>query len=264
MKQMRLLLLLGLVLLVGNESLDFLFGEARELGSFSQHMNERKTVWDGIYTESQSMAGGVVYEQQCSSCHGEAASGQSGPKLNGSEFFEDWREDNVSSLYGYIRSSMPRRRPPLSDPDYLAVTTYLLRENGFPAGDEPLTFKSMRTVRIEGKEGPQPLPPNSLVQVTGCLTPSGGDWMLSGASEPIRNRNPNSDSPLTDDELRFAQEQPTGNLGFNLTNFFMLGDFDPASHRGHKMVARGALIRRSNADRISLTDIDMVSVACGQ
>ena len=167
-------------------------------------------------------------------------------------------------LGGFTRSNMPRRRPPLDDPDYLAVTTYILRENGFPAGNDGLTVRSMGAVRIEGKDGPKPLPPNALVQVTGCLTPDGVDWDLSMASLPTRSRNSDPERAATEEELTAARELPSGDLTFDLTNFFMLGDFDPAAHAGHKMLARGALIRRPSGDRISLFGLDMVAVACGQ
>ena len=232
-------------------------------GLLPQGGSDSKTVWDGVYSETQAEGGQAVYQENCAVCHGEAASGQSGPQLYGDEFFENWREGSVGTLYRHIRTNMPRRRPPLSDPDYLLVTSYILRENGFPAGDEPLAVVSMNEVRIEGKDGPEPLPPNALVQVTGCLTSDGGDWTLTLASQPSRNRNPDPDRSATPDELELAQSESTGDLTFALTNFFMLGDFDPSPHDGHKMLARGALIRRPSGDRISLTGLDMVAVPCG-
>ncbi len=251
------------LMLVGARAQSF-SGETEGIPTLVQSGAERRTVWDGVYTEAQSASGETVYEQHCAVCHGEAASGQRGPQLVGEEFFEDWREDSLGALYGFIRTNMPRRRPPLEDSDYLAVTTYILRENGFPSGNEGLTVRSMGAVRIEGKDGPKPLPPNSLVQVTGCLTPDGGDWDLTMASEPVRNRNADPEREATEEELKAAMEAPTGDWTFDLTNFFMLGDFDPAAHEGHKMLARGALLRRPSGDRISLFGLDMVAVACGQ
>ena len=228
-----------------------------------QSGGDHKTVWDGVYTEAQSLAGQAVYEEHCSVCHGEAASGQNGPQLHGEIFFENWREDSVGALYSHIRANMPRRQPPLSDPDYLLVTTYILRENGFPAGREPLAPTSIGTVRIEGADGPKPLPSNSLVQVTGCLTPDGGNWTLRKVADLTRNRNSDPDRSATPEELDAARTMPAGNLTLNLTNFFMLGDVNPSDHSGHKMLARGALIRRPAGDRISLTGLDMVAVDCG-
>ena len=257
------ILFVAVLMLVGARA-QFLSGEMEGVRALVQSGTQRVTVWDGVYTEAQSVAGEEVYQQNCAVCHGEAASGQRGPQLVGEEFFEDWREDSLGGLYGFIRSNMPRRRPPLDDPDYLAVTTYILKQNGFPTGNVELTVKSMGAVRIEGKDGPKPLPPGSLVQVTGCLTPDGGDWDLSMASQPVRNRNTDPERAATEEELKAAMDAPSGNLTFDLANFFMLGDFDPAGHAGHKMLARGALIRRPSGDRISLTGLDMVAVACGQ
>ena len=257
------ILFLVALMLVGARA-EFFSGEPERGRALAQSGAETKTVWDGVYTDAQSAAGETVYEQHCAVCHGEAASGQRGPQLLGEEFFEDWREDSLGALYGFIRTNMPRRRPPLEDSDYLAVTTYILKENGFPSGNEGLTVRSMGAVRIEGKDGPKPLPPGSLVQVTGCLTPDGGDWGLSMASPPVRNRNTDLESAATEEELNAARDMPGGDLTFDLANFFMLGDFDPATHSGHKMLARGALIRRPGGDRISLTGLDMLAVDCGQ
>ena len=263
-KHRRLGIFFVAALMIAGVQAQFFSGETEGVRTLVQSGAEPKTVWDGVYTEAQSVAGEAVFQQNCSVCHGEAASGQSGPQLVGEEFFEDWREDSLGALYGFIRSNMPRRRPPLDDPDYLAVTTYLLSENGFPPGNDALTVSLLGAVRIEGKDGPKPLPPGSLVQVTGCLTPDGGDWDLSMASQPVRNRNTDPERAATEEELKAAMDVPSGNLTFDLANFFMLGDFDPAAHAGHKMLARGALIRRPSGDRISLTGLDMVAVACGQ
>jgi len=261
---LRLVIFFVATLMVFEEQTQSFSARTGEVRAPVQSIAERKTVWDGIYTEAQSVTGETVFQRDCSSCHGEAASGQSGPQLTGAEFLEEWREDSLSALYAFIQSNMPRRKPPLSDEDYLTVTTYLLRENGFPSGNEELTGKSIRGIRIEGKDGPKPLPPNSLIQVTGCLTPESGNWNLSMASLPIRNRDSDPDRTATEGELKEALELPSGQLTFELTNFFMLGDFDPVVHAGHKMLARGALIRRPSGDRISLTGLDMVAVACGQ
>ena len=85
--------------------------------------------------------------------------------------------------------------------------------------------------------------------------------MLTMASEPVRTRN--SDR-ATREELNEAETKPLGSSQFHLQNFYMLGSFDPDLHEGHKMQAKGALIRDSDGDRISLTALGMVAEGCGQ
>ena len=226
---------------------------------------ESKTAWEGVYTEAQARAGQVVFEANCDGCHGETTrgGGRGGTRLNEPVFFENWREDTVGSLYTKVRSTMPRRRPPLSDPEYLVVVAHLLEKLGFPAGDVELNPSSAGNIRIEGKDGPKPLPPNSLVQAVGCLTRTeGNQWTLTLTSNPSRNRNPDPEMESTPEELDAARRIAIGDLTFDLINFFMLGDFDPAAHEGHRMLARGALISRPSGDRISLTNLDMLSPQC--
>ena len=224
-------------------------------------------VWDGVYTDAQAVAGAEVFQDKCDGCHGEIIAGDAefrGPALKGDEFFENWREDHVGSLYNKIRSSMPLLQASLSDPAYLVVVAYILKENGFPSGEVELSASALRTIWIEGRDGPQPLPGNSLIQTVGCLTPVGGEWMLTSAGRPIRNRDPDPERKPTSEELQVAATEPPGTLTFQLTNFFMLGDFDPAAHEGQKMLARGALIRRPTGDRISVTGLDSVASSCDQ
>ncbi len=226
---------------------------------------ELRKVWDGVYTDAQAAAGQAVFQARCDACHGEVIAGDAefqGPPLKGEKFFENWREDHVGSLYNKIRSSMPLLQPSLDDPEYILVVAHLLKENGFPSGEIELTVGSARTVWIEGKDGPKPLPGNSLVQAVGCMTRAGGDWTLTRSGRPIRDRDPDPEQKPTREKLELAATEPLGTLTFQLTNFFMLGDFDPAAHEGEKMLARGALIRRPNGDRISVTGMDMVSSSC--
>jgi len=226
---------------------------------------ESKTAWEGVYTEAQARAGQVVFEANCDGCHGDTArgGGREGTRLNEPVFFENWREDTVGSLYTKVRSTMPRREAPLSDPEYLVAVAYLLEKLGFPAGDVELNPTSAGDIRIEGKDGPKPLPPNSLVQAVGCLTLAEGDqWTLTRVSNPSRNRNSDPERESTPEEVDTSRNIAMGDLTFDLANFFMLGDFDPAAHEGHRMLARGALISRPSGDRISLTNLDMLSPRC--
>ena len=79
------------------------------------------------------------------------------------------------------------------------------------------------------------------------------------ASDPVRARKTEAATPL---ERTLAAARPLATRTFELGNFFMLGSFDRAAYQGHKMFAKGALIRGSDGDRISLFALSSVSVGC--
>ena len=52
---------------------------------------------------------------------------------------QHWRGRSLAELFTYTRDSMPPGAGgSLSDADYLASVAYLLEQNGYPAGDQPL------------------------------------------------------------------------------------------------------------------------------
>ena len=63
----------------------------------------------GIALEAQDATrGGVLYKQQCVSCHGDDLEGRSGPALAGGDFRSRW---STSDLTDKIRNTMPQDRP---------------------------------------------------------------------------------------------------------------------------------------------------------
>lgn len=230
----------------------------------SQAGGERKTVWDGIYTEAQAVSGRAVYEQWCGSCHGPTLGGganQGAPVLKGAKFMDAWREDNLESFYLKTKNTMPRRsEKTLTEKETIDVVSFILAENGFPAGGE-LKADVLGSIQIQRKEGPAPLPNNSLIHTVGCLVPDGTNWMLSNSGAPVRVR---STEPTTPEELKAAQARPLGERTLRLSNLLMLGDFKPEEHKGHKMLAKGLLSRRTSGETLSVTGLEMVAGNCPQ
>src|SRR5262245_25398735 len=127
----------------------------------SAQSQQRRTIWNGIYSAEQATRGEAVYKANCARCHGEDLSRNPQAVLNGSDFLQRWREDNVESLFMFIRTSMPptRRgteRVPLPDDQYLDVLTYIFKSNNFPAGERELTAADTAGIQIEEKDGPKP------------------------------------------------------------------------------------------------------------
>ncbi len=220
---------------------------------------ERTTVWDGVFTANQATRGKAVYESHCSGCHGADLSGsQEARPLAGTRFMQDWREDTVDTLFTRIRSLMPFDDPAtLSDAAYLDSVAYILEFNGFPGGGRELAADGLADIRIEAREGPGQVPSFALVQAVGCLTRRPDDgWMLTRSTEPVRTANP---SASTAGALTALGAQPLGALTFTLMSAYP----DPAPHAGHKMEAKGFLIRGPEEDRINLSSLTMVAAECG-
>src|SRR2546422_11348345 len=86
-----------------------------------------KTVWNGVYTAAQAARGKARYEENCASCHGDIMGGDKAQVLKGKEIMQNWREDNLESLFAFLKASMPPLRSrgkdyvPLPDSGYLDI-----------------------------------------------------------------------------------------------------------------------------------------------
>ncbi len=221
----------------------------------AEAQDDRVTVWDGVYTAGQAARGKTVYDSHCAACHGSDLSGSSEARpLAGERFMQDWREDNVSSLFTRIQRLMPFDEPAtLSDAAYLDSVAYILEFNGFPPGSRELRADGLADIRIEGRDGPGPVPSFALVQVIGCLSRGpDGDWMLTRSTAAARTRDPSGAGP---DELAGLAAQALGDRTFTLMSAYP----DPSAHAGHKMEAKGFLIRNPDGDRINLSSLAMVA-----
>lgn len=88
---------------------------------------EERTVKDGVFTQEQADAGQVVYDAQCKTCHN-------------LRFYRDtlraWNGQPLLYLWESIMGTMPSDNPgSLLLEEYTDVIAYILRENGFPAGE---------------------------------------------------------------------------------------------------------------------------------
>ena len=209
-----------------------------------------RTVWDGVYTDVQAARGRTRYQAICSACH------QDGPR-RGEAFMRDWSGTDVESLFRRIKASMPPGAPSsLSDAEYADIVAYMLRVNTFPAGRDELSADAVRSIRIEGKNGPEPVPNFALVRVVGCLR-EGSDTasVLAEASEPVRTKDP---AASRDEELKGSEEAALGTHTFRLLNVYPR----PDPYRGHKVEAKGFLIRDPGGDRINVTAVQTLAPDC--
>jgi len=215
-----------------------------------------KTVWDGVYTSEQAARGEAAYADSCSGCHRDDLRGYNGV-LVGGRFMDSWREDTLNSFFRNVKKTMPRDAPSsLSDATYLDIVAYILKANAFPSGKAPLTIETLPDIRVEAKQGPQPVPDFSLVSVVGCLTQStGGSWILIRATEPVRTRNP-GDS--TTDELK-ALKSAAGTHQFHMMD---IESVHGSAAKNQLAEAKGFLIRHPDGDKVSLTSLRAVGSGC--
>jgi len=230
----------------------------------AQSAGEQKTIWSGVYTDTQAAKGESIYAEFCSKCHASNLQGgnfDGAPPLKGDKFLDNWREDNLKSLFTKILTTMPRQNASkvLSEDETIALMSYIFKGNEFPTGTE-LSTKNLEAIQIQRKDGAKPLPNYAKVQALGCMSQDGDNWVLTNASL-TRDRTTET-SPPTD--LKASDARPLGNQSFRLQNLIMLGDFKPEAHKDHKMLARGALLRQGNVERISVTDLQMVSSNCSR
>jgi mono/diheme cytochrome c family protein len=209
-----------------------------------------QTVWDGVYTDAQASRGKTQYDASCRSCH------RGGPR-SGDEFMRDWDGSDVESLFKQIKATMPSSDPSsLSDAAYADIVAYMLKANAFPAGSSELDAAAIRPVRIEGRNGPGPVPEFALIRVVGCLAQAPGTaWTLTDANEPARTKDPASSR---DDELKKSQAAGPETQTFRLLNVYPA----PDPYRGHKVEAKGFLIRDPGGNRINVTSVRSLASRC--
>ena len=118
----------GFVVLLGASS------AAVPLGAAGQTVD--KTVWDGVYSEEQSLKGQEVSKASCVTCHGEGLGGSDlAPALMGPDFVAAWSGRSVGELYEKIHTTMPADGPGTLKPQQSAsLVAYILKLNEFPAG----------------------------------------------------------------------------------------------------------------------------------
>src|SRR5579862_5029392 len=140
--------------------------------SASQTSTQRRTVWDGVYTEAQAARGVMAFGQSCAGCHALAAQGKA--PLVGDAFWKSFAQKTVGDLLEFVSTYMPNGNPAsLTEPTYRDIVALMLKSNGFPAGTTDLGGNTTANVQIIPKDGSTELPAEALVRVVGCLARSG-------------------------------------------------------------------------------------------
>ncbi|MFC4453523.1 cytochrome c [Deinococcus sonorensis] len=87
------------------------------------------------FTKEQAATGAKVYKANCAMCHGDKLSNGGAPKLAGSVFLTKWATNTLDDFHYIMSTTMPQTAPGTLKPaEYLAVTTYILQQNGAKPG----------------------------------------------------------------------------------------------------------------------------------
>ena len=206
---------------------------------------QKRTVWDGAYTDAQATRGAAAFDQSCMRCHSLTSEGKA--PLVGDAFWKSFSQETVGDMLEFITAYMPNGAPrSLSGEAYKDIAALMLKANGFPAGQNELAPGS--AFAIVPKDGRTDLPANALAHVVGCLAKSGSDWVVTNATSPER-----AERPSTDDATRAL-----GNRTFALK--FVLTKLDAMV--GSRVSVNGLLIGADGADGLNVTAVNRVAPKC--
>jgi mono/diheme cytochrome c family protein len=122
---------------------------------YAQQTASPTGIWDGIYTAEQAKRGKAEFDQTCSRCHNLALIGsERGPAIKGSTFLSHWDKGSVADLFIKIRDTMPEGGPgTLNEDTKIDILSYVLQQNGFPAGTVELkkNLPSLEDIRLAKK-----------------------------------------------------------------------------------------------------------------
>ena len=170
---------------------------------------------EGVYTAAQAQRGQALYDRKCASCHGLQLEGATSTALAGSRFMAKWGQGNhnVDELYYITRTQMPYGAAgTMSATEYLDIVAYLLKANGYAAGNRPLRADAatLRKIIIRPQAASK----------AGAVTAPDGKESSSDIADKSSSR-PAAKSP-TQEELTAAQANP---------NDWMLTNRDYAGQR---------------------------------
>jgi mono/diheme cytochrome c family protein len=218
-------------------------------------------IWTGVYTAAQAEEGKVPFTGVCRRCHSDNLEGsERGPALKGASFMSNWEQQDLDRLRSKIRDNMPPDDPgKLSDADYLGLVSYILQNNGYPAGAKPLEASALSGIQLMPKPGtPSVLRSFSVVQVVGCLSQSANhSWVLTGANDPLLAR----DRVSSPEELRALDALPAGAQTFELVS---VSAYAPETHAGRKVEVKGLLYKSPDKNRVNVSALQPVGGGCAR
>jgi mono/diheme cytochrome c family protein len=105
------------------------------------------SVWAGVYTTEQAVAGEEVYFAQCASCHGADLGGvERSPALAGPQFLDAWHGKDLRRLLDRVLAMPPGE--PVSPAKGVEVLAFLLYASEMPSGPTALPADRARLAEL--------------------------------------------------------------------------------------------------------------------
>lgn len=108
---------------------------------------DKKTIADKVYSAEQADRGEARFKTSCSSCHTPNSFG-------GGALAERWNGQSLGQVFDFISNVMPENDPgSLKAEEYINVIAFLLKVNGYPAGDSdlPTDGAALKNIAIDTK-----------------------------------------------------------------------------------------------------------------
>jgi len=125
---------------------------------------------EGVYSADQARSGAELYARECASCHGSSLRGsEAGSALIGDAFWTRWAGRPLADLYNVTKNTMPVSNPNgLTPQQYAEIIAFVLRQNGLPAGVQPLPMdrESLANILLERPDTIAEIEPTSENQST--------------------------------------------------------------------------------------------------
>lgn len=113
---------------------------------------KQPTTNDGVYTKKQADAAKEQFDKICADCHPFTVAGKKKPKdvpLGEDPFYDNWTGRPLSQMITTIALTMPNDGSAVVTEEEAAdLVAYILQQNGFTAGSQPLT-KATATAVVE-------------------------------------------------------------------------------------------------------------------
>jgi mono/diheme cytochrome c family protein len=99
------------------------------------------SIWSGVFSEAQAKRGEEAYQASCAGCHGVdlVSVDSETPSLTGPRFNTSWVGKTIGDRFDVIRKTMPATDPgTLDDQTTIDIVAFILKTNGYPAGQAEL------------------------------------------------------------------------------------------------------------------------------
>lgn len=116
----------------------------------------QKTSNDGVYTKEQADRAKDQFAKMCADCHPFSAAAKKKPNdvlLGDEPFVKAWDDRSLGQMVTTIVMTMPNDGSgAVTDSEGVDLVAYILQQNGYPAGSQPLTKEAASDIVLKPKK----------------------------------------------------------------------------------------------------------------